>query len=280
MLLFGCKEKNTGVEVVPNLESIYLSDKVVDVQPNETNDLKLNTNKELISFADSFAAKVNRKPELFRIRIRLFINDKGSIDKIMDIGTSAGSLDSLGNMHNTVNVNQFINELAPILNDWKFTPALKNGQPTNCWEDMKLDLQIQPNASYRIEPPNFLSGMPNMNDFVQVDKFPQVISSGAPKYPEQAKQAGIEGTAYVKLLVNTDGVPAKAVVIKSDNEVFNQPSIDAAMQFKFTPALKDNKPVAIWVVIPFKYKLSDSEGKLMKKEDLKKINPKKIKGNN
>ena len=34
----------------------------------------------------------------------------------------------------------------------------------------------------------------------------------------------------------------------------------AARQFIFTPAMKDKKPVAVWITLPFKFKLADKEG--------------------
>ncbi len=38
------------------------------------------------------------------------------------------------------------------------------------------------------------------------------------------------------------------------------------MKFKFTPAIKNNEPVGVWVVIPFKYKLDASkEGEVSSK---------------
>jgi len=44
--------------------------------------------------------------------------------------------------------------------------------------------------------------------------------------------------------------------LKSDAELFNQPAIDAAMKWKFTPAIMNNGPVAVWVSIPFKFRLN------------------------
>ena len=37
--------------------------------------------------------------------------------------------------------------------------------------------------------------------------------------------------------------------------VFDQPTIDAAMKYRFTPAIMNGRPVAVWVVIPFTFKL-------------------------
>ncbi len=92
-------------------------------------------------------------------------------------------------------------------------------------------------------------------DFVPVEKEPQIIKQVVPKYPELAQRAGIEGRVIVKIWVDKDGKPHKAIVMKSDAEIFNQPSIDAAMQYRFTPAIMNKGPVAVWVVIPFTFKL-------------------------
>ena len=47
----------------------------------------------------------------------------------------------------------------------------------------------------------------------------------------------------------------KAALLKSDAEILNQPAIDAAMQFVFTPAMQHSGPVSVWVSIPFKFNL-------------------------
>ena len=92
-------------------------------------------------------------------------------------------------------------------------------------------------------------------DFVPVEKEPQIIKQVTPKYPELAQRAGIEGRVIVKIWVDKDGKPHQAIVLKSDAEIFNKPAVDAAMQYRFTPAIMNKGPVAVWVVIPFTFKL-------------------------
>ncbi|MBI3586033.1 MAG: energy transducer TonB [Ignavibacteriales bacterium] len=92
-------------------------------------------------------------------------------------------------------------------------------------------------------------------DYVPVEKDPEYVKQVQPKYPEFAMRAGLEGTVWVKIWVDKEGKPKKAVIIKSDAEIFNQPSIDAAMQWVFTPAMMKNGPVAVWVSFPFRFKL-------------------------
>ena len=94
-------------------------------------------------------------------------------------------------------------------------------------------------------------------DFVPYDKEPQIIKKVEPAYPELAKRAGLEGSVIVKMLVDTKGKVAQVVVLKSDAEVFNEPAIQAAKQFVFTPATVKNKPVAVWISYPFRFRPGD-----------------------
>ena len=94
-------------------------------------------------------------------------------------------------------------------------------------------------------------------DFVPVEKEPVVVKKVQPKYPELAMRAGLEGVVWVKIWVDKEGKPREAVVMKSDAEIFNDPAKEAAMQFVFTPAYMNNGPVAVWVSIPFRFRLAD-----------------------
>lgn len=94
-------------------------------------------------------------------------------------------------------------------------------------------------------------------DFVAVDQQPEVMKKAEPLYPELAKKAGMEGMVWVKILVDTAGKAREVTLLKSDAEIFNKPTIDAAKEFEFKPARIKDKPVSVWVSVPFKYKLAD-----------------------
>jgi protein TonB len=99
---------------------------------------------------------------------------------------------------------------------------------------------------------------PDMNAFIPVEKEPELVVTAKPDYPEIAKRAGVEGTVYVKILVDKDGKPKKAVVVKSSTDILNDVSVAAAMKCVFTPAIQNKRPIAVWVVMPFKFKLDTS----------------------
>jgi len=93
-------------------------------------------------------------------------------------------------------------------------------------------------------------------DFVPVEKQPVPVKQISPEYPEIAKRAGVQGTVWVKCLVDKEGKVKKAVIMKSDAEIFNDPAIAAALQWVFTPAIMNNGPVAVWAAIPFRFTLN------------------------
>ncbi len=100
------------------------------------------------------------------------------------------------------------------------------------------------------------------SDFVPVDKEPTIIYSQKPDYPPAALKNRVEGRVILKIWVDKNGDSRKAVVLKSDDDVFNEPSIAAAMAYKFTPAIQGKNPVDVWVVIAFTFRLNDYKGRL------------------
>ena len=95
-------------------------------------------------------------------------------------------------------------------------------------------------------------------DFIDVDTPPVVIVKKDPVYPALALKAGMEGKVWVKIWVDKSGMPREVVVLKSDASVFNGSAIEAARQFRFTPAKIKGQPVDIWVSVPFRFKTSTS----------------------
>lgn len=99
---------------------------------------------------------------------------------------------------------------------------------------------------------------PGINEFIPVEKSPQIIRQVLPAYPDMAVRAGLEGTVWIKILIDREGVPVRAVVVKSTAELFDQPALNAAMKFRFTPAIMNQGPVKVWVSIPFRFQLRDA----------------------
>jgi len=93
--------------------------------------------------------------------------------------------------------------------------------------------------------------------FWKVEVKPKPINIPVPTYPDMARTAGIEGSAVVEALVDVDGSVADARILKpSGNASLDQAAVDAAMRAKFSPAMQRDKPVRVWVSIPFRFTLT------------------------
>jgi TonB family protein len=96
---------------------------------------------------------------------------------------------------------------------------------------------------------------------IALDKMPSPVKTVQPVYPRDALKEGVEGVVYVAIHVDEKGTVTKAKIEKSDAESLNQAALDAARQWTFTPGISkdEKKPVAVWLTVPFKFKLQDGE---------------------
>jgi len=84
-----------------------------------------------------------------------------------------------------------------------------------------------------------------------------LLYSVQPKYPKEAAKRRLEGSVTVQALVDTGGRVLQVHIIKSTSEEFNQAVIDAVMQWKYTPARKNGKPINAWIIPPpFNFQIS------------------------
>jgi TonB family protein len=97
-----------------------------------------------------------------------------------------------------------------------------------------------------VEPPHI---------FQPVEKPPQVVKRVDPRYPETAVRACIGGMVYLNLWVDRVGKVRKAEVMRSDNPLFDSAAVRAGTQWIFTPAIMNNKPVSVWVTVPFQFRI-------------------------
>jgi len=75
-------------------------------------------------------------------------------------------------------------------------------------------------------------------------------------YPEIAMIAGIDGKVYVLASIDENGYVTNAKIIKGIGAGCNEAALDAVKQTKFTPAMKDQKPIKVEVLIPIVFALS------------------------
>lgn len=104
-----------------------------------------------------------------------------------------------------------------------------------------------------VQPPE-KEVLPKLNDFVYAEEYPELVTDAKPDYPDIAKEAGVEGTVYLRVLVGKDG-RVLDVHIDRGIPMLNDAAMKAARKWVFKPALNNNRPVSVWVSRPVKFSL-------------------------
>jgi TonB family protein len=84
---------------------------------------------------------------------------------------------------------------------------------------------------------------------------PRAIFSPDPEYSEEARKVKHQGTVVLGLVVGPDGRPRDIRVISSLGMGLDEKAIEAVSHWKFEPAMKDNKPVAVAISVEVEFRL-------------------------
>ncbi len=124
-------------------------------------------------------------------------------------------------------------------------------------EDVTIQETILDRATAAAPPPEPPPQLPEFGKFVPYDTKPEFIRYATPEYPEMARKANLEGTVLAQLLVGADG-KVYDVRIMSGPEIFHEAVRAAAFASLFSPAKQRDKPVAVWVAVPYRFSLRDA----------------------
>ncbi len=262
LLLSGCKEKKEGIEIVPNLDAMYLPSNEVDTPANGGKDFKSRMERDLVDAVKSLNYSHRGFTVIFPVTLRLYINENGEIDKIKDLSPIKTKTQIPDSVQIYPHRNKLDQAIASKLAGWKFKPAKKNG------ENVKYRTDISFNTienSHGIYSHSMLISLDNMSStenefFVAVEQMPEPIGgiAGIQKrihYPEIAKRAGIEGRVYVLAFIDDKGNVVKARVLKGIGGGCDQVALKAVEETKFTPGRQRGKAVNVQVTVPVVFKL-------------------------
>jgi protein TonB len=101
---------------------------------------------------------------------------------------------------------------------------------------------------------NDVGGSPSPEDFVAVDEEPVRLRIDPAVYPEVARKAEAQGTVLVRVLVGKDGKVKKVIVVESI-PLLDDAAIVCAKTAVFRPAVSQQQPVEVWVMMPITFRL-------------------------
>jgi TonB family protein len=151
---------------------------------------------------------------------------------------------------------------------WRFNPAQKAGNPSASDEIVPVVFAVRSDTKVSggtldairvspvVDPVGNSADHPPTEDVTFREMHP-------PQYPAQAVKDKLSGDLVFKVLVDQHGAPQSVDVEKSDPpeaaRIFAQASLEAIMQWRFNPGIKDGQPHAGYILVPITFALDDAD---------------------
>ena len=90
---------------------------------------------------------------------------------------------------------------------------------------------------------------------------PEVLKQIDPEYTREARDAGLEGTVLLTIVVNKYGTPSRVTVKKGivepprDDLGLNESAVESVRKWRFRPGTKDGQPVAVLATVEVNFRL-------------------------
>lgn len=84
-----------------------------------------------------------------------------------------------------------------------------------------------------------------------------IVGNPMPRYPADVLDAGIEGDVIARLQIDSSGRVTDAVIVSHQGQQdvrLDQAAVEALLQWRFHPALRDGKAIASVVQVPVEFR--------------------------
>jgi len=88
------------------------------------------------------------------------------------------------------------------------------------------------------------------------DEAPTPLRTQSPVYPDSLRRDGISGMVSISATIDENGAVVSTTVTKSTNSGFDSAALAAVANWKFKPAKKGGQAVAVTVVLPVRFSIS------------------------
>jgi periplasmic protein TonB len=84
---------------------------------------------------------------------------------------------------------------------------------------------------------------------------PELVFAPNPEYTEKARQAKYQGVCGIALIIDPQGNPTRVLVVRRLGMGLDEKAVEAVKGYRFKPAMRFGKPVAVTVNILVNFKL-------------------------
>lgn len=89
----------------------------------------------------------------------------------------------------------------------------------------------------------------------EVDQRARLLEKPEPTYSESARMFQVQGTVVLRAVFSRSGKVTRIVVVKRLPHAMTERCVTAARAIKFSPAIKDGKPVSTWMQLEYNFNL-------------------------
>lgn len=84
---------------------------------------------------------------------------------------------------------------------------------------------------------------------------PLPLNSVSARYTKEARKAKIQGSCWISVIVDANGMPQNAKVVHGLDPGLDQNALDSVSKYRFRPAMKDGHPVPVMITVEVTFKL-------------------------
>ena len=133
---------------------------------------------------------------------------------------------------------------------WRFEPNLQNGQIIRVATYVPVNFRLQ-RQIYGVQPASQRGNeVFQITDGVTV---PKIISRVEAPYTDEARAAKLEGKIVLLIEITSAGRVENVVVLREMGKGMNESAVQAIKQWKFSPATKDGRPVAVMITVEMNF---------------------------
>ena len=140
------------------------------------------------------------------------------------------------------------------VSQWKYKPYVLNGTPVEVETTIQVNFHLEDAPAATNPAPATTSPAPEPVYRVGADVAPpKAVFTPDPQYGNAARQ--VEGTCVLTLVVGSDGTTRNLQVTRSLDPDLDQRAIEAVRHWRFQPASKAGKPVAVQINVDVHFHL-------------------------
>lgn len=87
----------------------------------------------------------------------------------------------------------------------------------------------------------------------EVDVKAQLLARPKPQYTDAARQNNVQGTVALRVVLSADGSVGSVTPVRGLSHGLTEKAIAAAKQIRFSPAIKDGRPVSVAITVEYNF---------------------------